>query len=359
MRLLPEGHERRRINRIMETAISDLDLDLRDIGVLTEAASGYFATTPLLAALAGASSVVAVGRDSRFGSYREIAGEIESWARDLNVGGRIIFQEGRPSVDQHKIDLVTNLGFVRPIDRGLLGSLTASAVVSLMWEPWEFRAEDIDMAACEELGIPILGTCETHPRLRTYDYLPFVAARLLLESGVEVFRSRIVVIGSDPFGRAIQQGLKAMSAMEVALITPDDGSLAERYARRDAPADAIVVAEHRDPKSVIGGAGGIDPRQLVRDGTVVVHICGQVDLKTVRAVELPIHPAPPAPYGKMTVTTDYAGPTPVVDLHAAGLKVGEIGVRNRREGREAADLTARPEARGLVMPVRVKAPTLP
>jgi len=351
MRLIPEGHERRRINRIMEAAISDFDLDLRDIGVLTEAASGYFASTPLLAALAGASSVVAVGRDSRFGSYKEIACQIENWARDLNVGGRIIFQEGRPSLGELKIDLITNLGFVRPIDRALLESLTASAVVSLMWEPWEFRAEDIDVASCEELGIPVLGTRETHPRLRTYDYLPFVAARLMLERGVEVFRSRIVIIGSDPFGSAIQQGLKEMSASEVELIRPREGSVAERYAKRDAPADAIIVAEHRDAASVIGGANGIDPGQLVRDGTVLVHICGHVDIAGIREAELPIHPDPPAPYGKMTVTTDYAGPTPVIDLHAAGLKVGEIGVRNRRKGRLATNLSAHSETKGLAIPV--------
>src|SRR5262249_54455208 len=100
MPLIPECHERRRINRIMEAAISDLELNLRDIGVLTEAASGYFATTPLLAALAGADPIVAVGRDSRYGSYKEIAREIEFWARELTVGGRIVFQEGRPSLSR-------------------------------------------------------------------------------------------------------------------------------------------------------------------------------------------------------------------------------------------------------------------
>src|SRR5215471_7455446 len=105
MSLVPEGLERRRINRIMDSAISDFELDLRDIAVLTESASGYFSTTPLLAALAGASPVVAVGRDSRFGRCKEIAREIELWARELNVDGQIIFQEGRPSLDQVKIDL--------------------------------------------------------------------------------------------------------------------------------------------------------------------------------------------------------------------------------------------------------------
>jgi hypothetical protein len=162
----------------------------------------------------------------------------------------------------------------------------------------------------------------------------------------------VVVVGSDPFGSAIQKGLKEMSATEVALIKPGDGAVAKLYAGRDAPADAVVVAEHRNPQSVIGGANGIDPGQLRRDGTLLIHICGQVDIESIRAAELPIHPDPPAPYGKMTVTTHYAGPTPVIDLHAAGLKVGEIGVRARREGRAAAELSSRAAPGGLVMPVR-------
>ena len=39
----------------------------------------------------------------------------------------------------------------------------------------------------------------------------------------------------------------------------------------------------------------------------------------------------------MTVTTAYMGPRAVVDLHAAGLKVGEIVVNNIRKGMSVDD----------------------
>jgi hypothetical protein len=35
-------------------------------------------------------------------------------------------------------------------------------------------------------------------------------------------------------------------------------------------------------------------------------------------------------FGYMTVATDYLGPRPVIDLHAAGLKVGEALSRGMR-----------------------------
>ena len=46
-------------------------LDLADIRVLTEAATGPFAATAFMASLAGASEVVAVTRDSRWGTAND------------------------------------------------------------------------------------------------------------------------------------------------------------------------------------------------------------------------------------------------------------------------------------------------
>ena len=54
-------------------------------------------------------------------------------------------------------DIVTNLGFVRPIDEPLLSKLGPQAVVSLMWETWEHRPEELDRDACKRLGIANTG----------------------------------------------------------------------------------------------------------------------------------------------------------------------------------------------------------
>ncbi len=53
--------------------------------------------------------------------------------------------------------------------------------------------------------------------------------------------------------------------------------------------------------------------------------------------------------GYMTVTTDHVGPRPVVDLHAAGLKVGEMAVRCRRAGLDAAAVARSVVASGLAL----------
>jgi hypothetical protein len=48
----------------------------------------------------------------------------------------------------------------------------------------------------------------------------------------------------------------------------------------------------------------------------------------------------------MTVTTDYLGPKPVIDLHAAGLKAGEVVARSRLAGLSCDEAVRRAEQSG-------------
>jgi hypothetical protein len=44
-------------------------------------------------------------------------------------------------------DVVTNSGHLRPIDRSIISKLPQQCVLALMFETWEFRTSDIDVAA--------------------------------------------------------------------------------------------------------------------------------------------------------------------------------------------------------------------
>ena len=63
-------------------------------------------------------------------------------------------------------DIVTNLGFVRPINGEFLRRLKPTAVIPLMFETWEYRHADLDLSECRRLGIAVLGTNEHHPDLK-------------------------------------------------------------------------------------------------------------------------------------------------------------------------------------------------
>jgi hypothetical protein len=190
---------RRRVERLMRLAIARLDLDLREISVLTEAASGNFVVTSLLAAMAGSSHIVALTADSFHGSAAEVANYVLEWARDLGIAERIEIAVDRTRAANAGCNIVTNLGFVRPIDATFIDRMPSDSMVALMWEPWEFRPEDIDLPACNRRKIPVLGTCESDRRVGTYRYVGLIVLKLLLENEIEVYDSDILVVGSSPF----------------------------------------------------------------------------------------------------------------------------------------------------------------
>lgn len=74
-----------RVGRLMKAAIETFELDLAGLTVLTEAATGYCALTPVLAAVAGADRVLALARDSRHGTAAEawFRGRGEQHIRDV------------------------------------------------------------------------------------------------------------------------------------------------------------------------------------------------------------------------------------------------------------------------------------
>ncbi len=328
-------HTRRRVSRLIRDAIARFELDLTDMTVLTEAATGYYASTPVIAALAGAKRVLALGRDSRYGTLAEVERSIRSVATELGALAPIEILHDRSDSIIAGTDIVTNLGFVRPIDEPLLSKLGSQAVVSLMWETWEHRPEEVDRDACTRLGIAILGTDENDERLRTLDYTGLIAAKLLLQLDVELLRSRVALIGSGDFARSVIDKLGGLGAQVDWIDERDlEGKAATEVLES---ADALVIAMATGRETLIGESGVLSAEQLARlnPDLAVAHIAGGVDRDALARHGLRCMPERFAAPPHMSAATDYLGPKPVIDLHTAGLKVGEALARARRAGMDA------------------------
>lgn len=198
----------------------------------------------------------------------------------------------------------------------------------------------MDLVECKNLGIPVLGTNEHHRDLRIFEYLGVVALKLLLEVGMEIFRSHVVVVGSGEFAHQVVATLIAAKARVTLLSTGRKGrlrTLKARQAFRDA--DAVVVVEHYNNRALIGQGGEIGADELfsLNPRIAITHICGGVDRESLSAVGINCHPSRFAVPGYMSVSTDYLGPRPVIDLHTAGLKIGEELSKARTRGLSGQD----------------------
>ncbi|MBT5073845.1 MAG: hypothetical protein HOH18_01300 [Kordiimonadaceae bacterium] len=327
----------------MQSIITDLDIDLKGMTILTECASNLFAVTPLIAALAGADRVIAIAKDSQYGLANDNISSLNAWSKDLGIEDKIYATTEPAHLFAKDANIVTNLNFLRPIGNQIIENLPSDCCIPLMWEPWEFREEDLDLELCDKHSIPVLGTNETNPRLEIFRYVGLLALKLLFELNIEVFRSKILIVGGNPFAKEAIKVLEPLQA-EIHVIDPnahDTLNKPELQALVE-NSEAIVVLEHISKEPVIGGENGI-PIEWIKDNSLpIVHICGNVDDESLKSAGVIKHPKRAVPPGYMTVTTAYMGPRAIVDLHAAGLKVGEIVVKSLRKGAsvEEAKLTA-------------------
>ena len=120
------------IVRLIRRAIESTRLDLKGLRVLTEASVGYRRITPVLAALAGADEVYAVGRDSAASSRKEAEEQTAYFAGLAHVGDRVTLLSTRLQAPLDTVDVVTDLPGVRPIDESILRNVADTAAVTLM-----------------------------------------------------------------------------------------------------------------------------------------------------------------------------------------------------------------------------------
>lgn len=333
-----------RVERLLGRLVGDYELDLEGLTVLTEAASGPYLYTPVLAALAGAE-VLALTADSSYASAAEVEQATSRAAAAVGVAERLDVAVGRTDELIRRADIVTNSGFVRPIDAAMVSALKDTAVVSLMWETWELRPDELDLDACRARGILVLGTDEGQEPLVLYPYLGFAALKLLFELGLEGYKSRVIVLGGGrSFGAAIRERL-AEFGLDVAWFADEEADaapydeLAGFFENEGASYDALLVAEHVVDRMLVG-PGGVLPAETIRrvnPSLRVGVVAGNVSAEDLDASEIVYRPERLRPFGYMSYQPADLGPRPVVELYAAGLKVGEAMARARLAGMSIED----------------------
>jgi len=216
----------RRVLRLAEREIAARHLDLGGLRVLTEAAVGYRRLTPVLAALAGAAEVYAVGRDSAGASRRDAEAQT-GWLADVaGVRDRVRFFPTRLQAPLHTVDVVTDLPGVRPIDEAIVRNLSPGAAVTLMRGTSAWRRPDVDVASCRRRGVPVAGVNEDAVGL--YRWTALAAVHELLGAGVGISGSVLAVAGDGPAYGHVVRALAQLGA-RVLVATPDNAGRVTLY----------------------------------------------------------------------------------------------------------------------------------
>ncbi|QDA35809.1 hypothetical protein E4191_16745 (plasmid) [Paracoccus liaowanqingii] len=308
----------------MRRRIDALDLDLQGMTVLTEAATGAYACTAPIAAMAGAR-VVSIARNTR--SHGTAANAIRATrhlAAAAGVADRIIFRRELPSEFLSTCDILTNSGHLRPITASIIDQLPKTAVIALMFEAWEFRHRDLDLAACRRRGIRIAAVNERHPDVGVFPFLGPLCVRLVAQGGVNPRGARIALLCDNPFASFIQDGLQQAGALVECF--QNARSITSR------PWAAVVVALDPTKSPMLDRVDLLMLRAAAPDA-LLAQFWGDID----RAAAADFWPgtlcpqAAPAP-GHMAILLSALGHEPIVRLQAGGLKAAELVARDSLMG---------------------------
>ena len=319
--------------------INKFNLDLTGITVLTEMASGPYLFTPFIALLSNAKRVFAVTKDSVWGKRDEIIKDSMHFMRFTDIKqGNLIIVKDKEEIDPSEVDIITNSGFVRPLNREFINKLRKGTVISLMWETWELRENEVDLASCIEKGIPVLGVNEDYPGVDTLRYLGLAVAKVLVEKGFAILDDTYVIVGDSRIGFVICETLRKIGAQTWCYIINDNSrahvDLEQIYSLRKV--DAIIVADHMTDEVIIGREGALVSSLRLKEKfpfIEIIVVTGRIDYEALKENNISWYPSRIPPEGYMALSAAYLGAKPVIALNTAGLKVGEITFRAlKREG---------------------------
>ncbi len=318
---LRPGLHPRRLARLMCDAIERCQLDLSGSVILTEAASGAYVVTPVLAATAKAEYVYALTRSTPYGTVEQVTAQTLELAALVGVQDRVdvITYKSQEVVSQ--ADIVTNSGHVRPIDAAMIGWMKPTALISLMYEAWELRPDDVDLAVCRQRGIPVTGTDERHPAVDVFSFLGVMAAKLLMDAAVAVYAGGVLLVCDNQFGSFIERGLLRAGANVDTVESLATAPGGRTY-------DALLVALQPRPGPVLSAADAVTIAKCW-PGSVVAQFWGDIDRAALAAVDAPVWPPKASAPGHMGILPSDVGPEPVVRLQAGGLKAAEVLSRHR------------------------------
>ena len=325
------------ISKIKEK-IKQLKLDLTGKIVLTEAATGPYAITPIIAALGGAK-VFAFTKDTKFGTVEEVIGQIEKLRKQTNNNLDIeIITELRSEII-NEADIITNSGHLRPLNSLKLCHAKSGVVIPLMYDSWELRSTDIDLKFCQMHNILVAGTNESHPDIDIYGYLGDMCMKLIFDSANCLNNSTFLLISNNDFGPCIASKIAPLieklgiidciNRKSKYLLSENIDwigtfpfiQIPDKYYH----SDAIILATYPFDQTWVGNKAEI-PIQAIQSqfsSPFILRFSGDINTKDLDSANISYYPS--VNYsGHMGVLPSEIGYEPVIRLQTAGLKVGQL-----------------------------------
>lgn len=322
--------------------VNVLNLNLKGKIVLTEAASGAYIVTPLVAAIAGAK-VYAFSKSTSYGTLEEIFAntqQIIDQNKHLKLDITFI-KELTPEIIK-SADIITNSGHLRPLDKSKLQYAKDGVVIPLMYEAWEWRDSDMDLDYIKRRGFKIGATNERHPEIDVFNYLGDMAVKQIFDAGICPYGNDFLLVCNNDFGPFIAKTLSKLCS-NLGVIDLDENK--EKYLldkidwiggfpnvkipKKYKNSEAIIFTAYPFDKIWIGNNAIISILELKNQlsNPYLLRFCGDIDCSSFDLNQFKYFPKKVGS-GHMGILPSEIGFDPIIKLQSGGLKVGELLLNN-------------------------------
>jgi hypothetical protein len=325
--------------------VEALSLNLKGKTVLTEAASGAYVVTPVLAALAGAK-VFAFTKTTRYGTVEEVFAKTRELAESYTGKALDITYIDKLTKDIiAQADIITNSGHLRPLNEEMLKYAKDTAVIPLMYEAWEWREADMDIRYIRKRGFRLGATNERHPEVDVFNYLGDMAVKQIFDAGLCPYKNKFILLCNNDFGPYMA---KVISRVCDGLAVIDKDENKDRYKFDNVDwiggfPNITIPEKYRDAEAVIFTAYPFD-QNWIGEGTpisvqalkeqmkdpFVLRYAGDIDEAACSSNGLRFFPEH-VHSGHMGILPSAIGNDPIIRLQAGGLKAGELLTMNQAE----------------------------
>jgi hypothetical protein len=318
--------------------VKSLNLNLNGKVVLTEAASGAYVVTPLLAAIAGAK-VYAFSKTTSYGTVEDIFANTQRFVdedKQLKLDITFITELSPEIISQ--VDIITNSGHLRPLNESILQYAKDSLVIPLMYEAWEWRDSDIDIKYVQKRGFKIGATNERHPQIDVFNYLGDMVLKQIFDVGICPYGNSFILLCNNDFGPFIAKTLSKL-CLNLGVIDLDSNKekydldiidwiggfpnvkVPEKYKK----SEAIIFTAYPFDRLWIGEDKPIDIHSLIEqfETPFTLRFCGDIDCEVFDKYALNYYPKE-VKSGHMGILPSAIGYDPIIRLQSGGLKVGEL-----------------------------------
>jgi len=321
----------------LKRQVDALQLNLKGRTVLTEAASGAYIVTPLIAAMAGAK-VFAFSKTTRYGQVDDVFSETKMLAKNfsdfpLNIH---YIENILPEVIS-QADIITNSGHLRPLTAEWLCHARADVVIPLMYEAWEWRDADMDIQYIKKRGFKVGATNERHPDVDVFNFLGDMALKQIFDAGICPYRNRFILLCNNDFGPFIAKTL-AKICDGLAVIdkdsnqdkyNPDEtdwlGGFPEiKIPEKYKTAEAVIFTAYPFDQTWIGHQSPIRIDQISSQisDPLILRFAGDLEESALQMSGVRFFPAQ-VKSGHMGILPSAIGFDPIIRLQSGGLKAGE------------------------------------